>query len=91
MVSFNHPFRMQFPYDPPYLPTDLIIPNNKQIVAEHAYNYFYSDLNGLQLDYWESLYDAAGGAGEPAMPGIGQLRPTAAAPPGRPRSPRATT
>ena len=62
---------MQWPYDPPFIPTTLIIPNNKQIVAEHAYFYPYYEpqlAETLQLDFWESIYDAAGGANTPTAP-----------------------
>lgn len=82
-TAFNNPYRMQWPYDPPFIPTTLIIPLHKEIVAERAYFYFYYSAQlatDPQLDYWESIYDAAGGANTPtppvinvntAIPGIG--------------------
>lgn len=65
------------------MPTTPIIPTNKEIVAEHAcfYPYYQPQLaDAIQLDYWETFYDAAGGANTPthaiinvntATPGIG--------------------
>ncbi len=72
-VGHNNPYRMQWPYDPPFVPTTLIIPNNKQIVAERAYFYFYYQpqlADATQLNDWESIYDAAGGANTPTPPVI---------------------
>lgn len=65
----NEPLRSQYPYVDGRA-TDLILPPNREIVAEHAYLYGYDIYN--QLDDWETIYDAAGGAGEPSMPGIGE-------------------
>jgi hypothetical protein len=70
-VGFNDPYRMQWPYAPPFVPTTLIIPDNKQIVAEHAYFYpYYSPqlAPNVILNWWESFYDAAGGADTPTAP-----------------------
>ncbi len=71
LIGFNNPFRMQWPYDPPFVPTTLIIPTNKEIVAEHAYFYPYYQpqlADATQLNDWETLYDAAGGANTPTAP-----------------------
>jgi hypothetical protein len=73
-VSHNNPYRMQWPYEPPFVPTTPIIPENKEIVAEHAYFYPYYQpqlADATQLDYWETFYDAAGGANTPTDPVIG--------------------